>query len=71
KLKSRWSGPFTITQVFPYGTVELSQNFGPNFKVKLSNLKQALRGRICLDFEASRARGFVFRSLELQILSFI
>ncbi|GKA92880.1 reverse transcriptase domain-containing protein [Tanacetum coccineum] len=21
KLKSRWSGPFTITQVFPYGTV--------------------------------------------------
>ncbi|GJR80870.1 reverse transcriptase domain-containing protein [Tanacetum coccineum] len=24
KLKSRWSGPFTITQVFPYGTVELS-----------------------------------------------
>ncbi|GJT86622.1 reverse transcriptase domain-containing protein [Tanacetum coccineum] len=26
KLKSRWSGPFTITQVFPYGTIELSQN---------------------------------------------
>ncbi|GJY39367.1 hypothetical protein Tco_0425731 [Tanacetum coccineum] len=25
----------------------------------------------CLDFEASRARGFVLRSLELQILSFI
>nr|GEV75810.1 reverse transcriptase domain-containing protein [Tanacetum cinerariifolium]GEV75812.1 reverse transcriptase domain-containing protein [Tanacetum cinerariifolium] len=25
KLKTRWSGPFTITQVFPYGTVELSQ----------------------------------------------
>ncbi|GJW36020.1 reverse transcriptase domain-containing protein [Tanacetum coccineum] len=24
KLKSRWSGPFTITHVFPYGTVELS-----------------------------------------------
>ncbi|GJW97245.1 reverse transcriptase domain-containing protein [Tanacetum coccineum] len=33
KLKSRWSGPFTITQVFPYGTVELSQNSGPNFKI--------------------------------------
>ncbi|GJU76414.1 putative reverse transcriptase domain-containing protein [Tanacetum coccineum] len=33
KLKSRWSGPFTIVQVFPYGTVELSQNSGPNFKV--------------------------------------
>nr|GFB04299.1 reverse transcriptase domain-containing protein [Tanacetum cinerariifolium] len=24
KLKTRWSGPFTITYVFPYGTVELS-----------------------------------------------
>nr|GEX94171.1 reverse transcriptase domain-containing protein [Tanacetum cinerariifolium] len=24
KLKTHWSGPFTITQVFPYGTVELS-----------------------------------------------
>nr|GEX61646.1 DNA-directed DNA polymerase [Tanacetum cinerariifolium] len=32
KLKTRWSGPFTITQVFPYGTVELSQTDGPNFK---------------------------------------
>ncbi|GKE02280.1 reverse transcriptase domain-containing protein, partial [Tanacetum coccineum] len=32
KLKFRWSGPLTITQVFPYGTVELSQNSGPNFK---------------------------------------
>nr|GEX04660.1 reverse transcriptase domain-containing protein [Tanacetum cinerariifolium] len=51
KLKTRWSGPFTITKVFPYGTVELSQANGPNFKVngkwvKLSDLKQALRGRI-------------------------
>nr|GEU67537.1 DNA-directed DNA polymerase [Tanacetum cinerariifolium] len=33
KLKSRWSGPFTISQVYPYGTVELSQPDGPNFKV--------------------------------------
>nr|GEV47088.1 reverse transcriptase domain-containing protein [Tanacetum cinerariifolium] len=24
KLKTHWSGPFTITQVFPYGTIELS-----------------------------------------------
>ncbi|GKA74959.1 reverse transcriptase domain-containing protein [Tanacetum coccineum] len=49
KLKSRWSGPFTIVQVFSYGTVELSQNSGPNFKVKqdlvkLSAPKQALSG---------------------------
>nr|GEU66565.1 reverse transcriptase domain-containing protein [Tanacetum cinerariifolium] len=33
KLKSRWSGPFTISHVFPYGIVELSQPDGPNFKV--------------------------------------
>nr|GEU89369.1 reverse transcriptase domain-containing protein [Tanacetum cinerariifolium] len=39
KLKTRWSGPFTITQVFPYGTVELSQIDGPNFKVNSHRLK--------------------------------
>ncbi|GJY44081.1 reverse transcriptase domain-containing protein [Tanacetum coccineum] len=33
KLKTRWSGPFTIAQVFPYGTIELSQPNDPNFKV--------------------------------------
>nr|GFA84281.1 reverse transcriptase domain-containing protein [Tanacetum cinerariifolium] len=33
KLKTHWSGPFTITKVFPYVTVELSQANGPNFKV--------------------------------------
>nr|GEU59405.1 reverse transcriptase domain-containing protein [Tanacetum cinerariifolium] len=39
KLKSRWSGPFTISQVFPYGTVELSQPDGPNFEVNGHRLK--------------------------------
>nr|GEY18930.1 reverse transcriptase domain-containing protein [Tanacetum cinerariifolium] len=39
KLKSRWSGPFTISHVFPYGTVELSQIDGPNFKVNGHRLK--------------------------------
>nr|GEW43599.1 hypothetical protein [Tanacetum cinerariifolium] len=39
KLKTRWSGPFTITHVFPYGTVELSQTGGPNFKVNGHRLK--------------------------------
>nr|GEV75155.1 reverse transcriptase domain-containing protein [Tanacetum cinerariifolium] len=39
KLKSRWSGPFTISQVYPYGTVELSQPDGPNFKVSGHRLK--------------------------------
>nr|GEU52150.1 reverse transcriptase domain-containing protein [Tanacetum cinerariifolium] len=39
KLKTRWSGPFTITQVFSYGTSELSQTDGPNFKVNGRRLK--------------------------------
>nr|GEW09107.1 reverse transcriptase domain-containing protein [Tanacetum cinerariifolium] len=39
KLKSRWSGPFTISQVFPYGTIELSQPNGPNFKVNGHRIK--------------------------------
>nr|GEV80710.1 hypothetical protein [Tanacetum cinerariifolium] len=39
KLKSRWSGPFTISHVFLYGTVELSQPDGPNFQVNGHRLK--------------------------------
>nr|GEX00052.1 reverse transcriptase domain-containing protein [Tanacetum cinerariifolium] len=38
-LKTRWSGPFTITHVFPYGTVKLSQIDGPNFNVNGHILK--------------------------------
>ncbi|GKA43639.1 hypothetical protein Tco_0736363 [Tanacetum coccineum] len=62
KLKTRWSGPFTVTQVFPYGTIELSQNSGPNFKVNDHHLKHYFGGDVpqldVPDFEASRARGF-------------
>ncbi|GJZ81752.1 reverse transcriptase domain-containing protein [Tanacetum coccineum] len=36
KLKSRWSGPFTITEVYPYGTAKLSHTDGSNFKVNTS-----------------------------------
>nr|GEX02995.1 reverse transcriptase domain-containing protein [Tanacetum cinerariifolium] len=39
KLKSHWSGPFTISHVYPYGTVELAQPDGPNFKVNGHRLK--------------------------------
>nr|GEZ90973.1 reverse transcriptase domain-containing protein [Tanacetum cinerariifolium] len=39
KLKSCWSGPFTISHVYPYGTVELAQPDGPNFKVNGHCLK--------------------------------
>nr|GEW90451.1 DNA-directed DNA polymerase [Tanacetum cinerariifolium] len=43
KLKSRWSGPFTISQVFSYITVELSQPDEPNFKVNSHRLKHYFR----------------------------
>nr|GEZ28925.1 reverse transcriptase domain-containing protein [Tanacetum cinerariifolium] len=46
KLKTRWSGPFTITKVFPYGTVELSQPDGLNFKVNDHCVKHYFGGDI-------------------------
>ncbi|GJU84995.1 hypothetical protein Tco_1292541 [Tanacetum coccineum] len=46
KLKSRWNGPFTITKVFPYGTVELSQANGPNFKVNGHRVKHYFGGNV-------------------------
>ncbi|GJZ71959.1 reverse transcriptase domain-containing protein, partial [Tanacetum coccineum] len=46
KLKTRWSGPFTITQVFPYGTIELTQPDGPNFKVNGHRVKHYFGGDI-------------------------
>nr|GEX18185.1 reverse transcriptase domain-containing protein [Tanacetum cinerariifolium] len=46
KLKTHWSGPFTVTQVFPYGTIELSQPNGPNFKVNSHRVKHYFGGDI-------------------------
>nr|GEY26825.1 reverse transcriptase domain-containing protein [Tanacetum cinerariifolium] len=39
KLKTRWSGPFTITEVFPYATAKLSHAESLNFKVNCHRLK--------------------------------
>ncbi|GJZ40082.1 reverse transcriptase domain-containing protein [Tanacetum coccineum] len=44
KLKTRWSGPFTITKVFPYRTIELCQPDGPNFKVNGHRVKHYFGG---------------------------
>ncbi|GKB41609.1 hypothetical protein Tco_0886551 [Tanacetum coccineum] len=75
KLKTRWTGPFTVAQVFPYGAVELSQTDEPNFKVNGSSQardsvnknKRFVGGNtwIAPDYEDSRARGFVHRPLDL------
>nr|GEW32834.1 reverse transcriptase domain-containing protein [Tanacetum cinerariifolium] len=64
KLKTRWSGPFTIAKVFPYGTVELSQANGPNFKVNSHRVKHYFGGDVpqldCLDCKVSQALSFSF-----------
>nr|GEZ17841.1 reverse transcriptase domain-containing protein [Tanacetum cinerariifolium] len=39
KLKSRWSGPFTISKIYPYGTAKLIHPDGCNFKVNCHRLK--------------------------------
>ncbi|XP_022867696.1 uncharacterized protein LOC111387369 [Olea europaea var. sylvestris] len=39
KLKSRWSGPFTVYQVFPYGTVELHHPTKGSIKVNGQRIK--------------------------------
>nr|GFA46362.1 reverse transcriptase domain-containing protein [Tanacetum cinerariifolium] len=39
KLKSRSSGPFTISEIYPYGTVKLVHPDGCNFKVNCHRLK--------------------------------
>ncbi|GKD77104.1 reverse transcriptase domain-containing protein [Tanacetum coccineum] len=44
KLKTQWSGPFTITEVFPYGTAKLSHSDGSNFKVNCHRLKHYFEG---------------------------
>ncbi|GKC13668.1 hypothetical protein Tco_1010450, partial [Tanacetum coccineum] len=46
-------------------------HFYPLDKAQVWGDRVKLKTRIALDFEASRARGFVLRSLELHILSFI
>nr|GEV04966.1 reverse transcriptase domain-containing protein [Tanacetum cinerariifolium] len=46
KLKTRWTGPFTVPHVFPYRTIELSQPNGPNFKVNGHHVKHYFGGDI-------------------------
>nr|GFB33899.1 reverse transcriptase domain-containing protein [Tanacetum cinerariifolium] len=46
KLKSRWSGPFTISEIYPYRTVKLTHSDGSNFKVNCHCLKHYHGGDI-------------------------
>ncbi|XP_022873162.1 uncharacterized protein LOC111392130 [Olea europaea var. sylvestris] len=39
KLQSRWSGPYTIIQVFPHGAVEITHDSKGTFKINGQRLK--------------------------------
>src|SRR3954467_2675316 len=46
KLRSKWSGPFVVHKVFPYGAVEIkNQANGDIFKVNGQRLKPYFQGQ--------------------------
>ena len=43
KLRSRWTGPYIVSRIFPYGAVEIQDpDSGATFKVNGQRLKQFL-----------------------------
>ncbi|KAM6545937.1 hypothetical protein CsatB_002764 [Cannabis sativa] len=47
KLKSRWSGPFTVQEVTPFGAITVKdQQSGREFKVNGQRLKHYWRGEV-------------------------
>ena len=48
KLKSKWSGPYTVVGITTFGEVKLKTNNGEEFKVNVQRLKQYL-GRNMID----------------------
>ncbi|KAL5556867.1 hypothetical protein UlMin_039103 [Ulmus minor] len=47
KLKSRWSGPFRIAQIFPFGVVELEEETsGRKFRVNGQRIKHYFGGEV-------------------------
>ena len=39
KLKSKWTSPYLINQVFPYGAIELKAKGGVRFKMNRERIK--------------------------------
>ncbi|KAK8926051.1 hypothetical protein KSP39_PZI018317 [Platanthera zijinensis] len=50
KLKSRWSGPFLVEEVFPYGTVLVSHPEKGSFKVNGHRLKSYIAGDPVIEY---------------------
>ncbi|XP_042423223.1 uncharacterized protein LOC122010816 [Zingiber officinale] len=52
KLRSRWEGPFCVTNIFPYGVVEIQEVVtGQTFKVNGHRLKKFHEGVNVLEVE--------------------
>ena len=50
KLRSKWIGPFVVTNVFPYGTVEIkSDSTNKSFKVNGHRIKPLLTNPSLVD----------------------
>ena len=49
KLKSRWSGPFTVTKVYPHGGAEVSHPEKGTFTVTIQRLKPYYGGEVLAD----------------------
>ncbi|XP_048229000.1 uncharacterized protein LOC125369810 [Ricinus communis] len=58
KLKSHWSGPFIVMQVFLYGAVELHHPEKGNFKVNGQRLKHYLGGSLDMEERVNLALHF-------------
>ncbi|CAJ2679650.1 unnamed protein product [Trifolium pratense] len=50
KLRSRWFGPYTVTQVFPHGALEVSREDGTTFKVNGQRAKHYEEGLLQVSY---------------------
>ncbi|XP_071728032.1 uncharacterized protein [Rutidosis leptorrhynchoides] len=56
KLKSRWNGPFVVKKVYPYGTIELVNSKGEEFKVNGHQVRPYIDGFLKTEIEDERSR---------------
>ncbi|KAG7567974.1 Integrase catalytic core [Arabidopsis thaliana x Arabidopsis arenosa] len=61
KLKSRWSGPFTIKEVLPFGTISLFAKDGSEFRVNGQRVKKYLADSIIPEGATEKRERFWFR----------
>lgn len=52
KLRSRWYGPYTVTQVFPSGVLEVSTDDGSTFKINGQRAKHYEEGVLHMKYVA-------------------